>query len=220
MYKAKASGWRGHDTVSLEISVGKDYHEGEKLAATIDWVNRCGFKHCIIGVADTLQRHNHADKPNPHEFSLQQGDAWIRRNRRHLQQIRPPWRIIRWDQWLKHPEFITAQQTIQHRLMRETNLREAVQQDLERYLQRNPHRCPQTCLDYLLEELAVQMLIDKSLDLLMAYPGARNRSASIVATSGFAKINFHKRPASKYPLGHQVTSRAHSQNAHSSQISF
>ncbi|CDG87389.1 hypothetical protein [Xenorhabdus bovienii] len=42
-------------TALLLISVGKAYHEGFKLAATIDKINQSGFGRCIIVVADTLQ---------------------------------------------------------------------------------------------------------------------------------------------------------------------
>ena len=40
----------------LHISVGQEYHEGEKLIATMDLINET-FRSCTIMLCDTLQRH-------------------------------------------------------------------------------------------------------------------------------------------------------------------
>ena len=53
------AGWNAFDTARLQISVGQPYHEGDKLAATADWV-RHRFGRVIVCVNDTLQRFNHA----------------------------------------------------------------------------------------------------------------------------------------------------------------
>ena len=34
------AGWRKHNRIRLMISVGKEYHEGKKLAAVVNWINR------------------------------------------------------------------------------------------------------------------------------------------------------------------------------------
>jgi hypothetical protein len=54
------SGWRQFSRVRLMISVGKDYHEGKKLAAVARWINRNPhIQEVHISDNDFLQRHNY-----------------------------------------------------------------------------------------------------------------------------------------------------------------
>jgi hypothetical protein len=54
------AGWRAFDRVRLMISVGQPYHEGKRLQAVIDWVNRNPeIRHVHVSVNDLLQRHNY-----------------------------------------------------------------------------------------------------------------------------------------------------------------
>ena len=93
---------------ALPISVGQPYHEGEKFAATIDLVNE-NFKECTIIVCDTLQRHTiaifepEADDEALYQKSLQNGDAWIARNKDKIETLTIPHQIVRWDKWLFSP---------------------------------------------------------------------------------------------------------------------
>jgi hypothetical protein len=59
-YAVKPKGgadWQRFDTVRLEISVGQQYHEGQKMAATLAWA-RTRFRGVAVLVNDTLQRFN------------------------------------------------------------------------------------------------------------------------------------------------------------------
>src|SRR4051794_20109605 len=61
-YRARACGsrWRCFDRCVLEISVGQPYHECDKLAAAVEWVNAHAgdpFASCVVLVGDSLQRH-------------------------------------------------------------------------------------------------------------------------------------------------------------------
>ena len=58
-YKVRVRGdipWRGEKRCFMEISVGQEYHEGEKLLATVRWVSK-HFPQAHIVMGDTLHRH-------------------------------------------------------------------------------------------------------------------------------------------------------------------
>ena len=53
------AGWRAFERVRLLISVGQPYHEGNKLRAVVDWINRNpSIQEVHVSVNDFLQRHN------------------------------------------------------------------------------------------------------------------------------------------------------------------
>lgn len=90
-YKVKVKhgdDWKLHDTCCLDISVGKNYHEGVKLEATIGWAQH-RFKHVAVAVNDTLQRFNAMftggmTEAEAAELARQKGDEWILRNKEIL----------------------------------------------------------------------------------------------------------------------------------------
>lgn len=114
-YKIRARSkwpWRGFDTVRLPVSVGQDYHEGAKLAATTDWA-RQHFKNKIIILGDAPQRYNLMFKHGYSEemamaAALKAGNEWLARNRPYLHGLT----ITRWDDWKTHPEYQAAQSRI------------------------------------------------------------------------------------------------------------
>lgn len=94
-------------TVLLLVSVGKEYHQGEKLAATIQKINQSGFSKCIIAVADTLQRHNLSSMPSQegHAKSRIQGDKWLEDHESIISSLNIPYKISRWDDFLKRDDY-------------------------------------------------------------------------------------------------------------------
>ncbi|HLX54633.1 MAG TPA: hypothetical protein VKR58_11860, partial [Aquella sp.] len=93
----------------LTISVGQEMHEGELFNLTIDLINK-SFESCIILVDDSLQRYTMAlnsDKsPNDyHNLAILEGRNWLRRNKQFYNKLTIPYKILHWDQWLKHDNF-------------------------------------------------------------------------------------------------------------------
>lgn len=94
----------------LVISVGQLYHEREKFDAAIKLVNK-NFAFCDILVSDTLQQHTlHIDNRDKSEDELyilakEAGSAWIERNMQYISTLTIPYKISRWDEWLKEDKY-------------------------------------------------------------------------------------------------------------------
>jgi len=94
----------------LLISVGQQYHEGEKFNSSIKLVNK-HFSFCNILVGDTLQRHtlriNHPDISVSDSYYLAKnsGEMWIERNMQYISTLTIPHKISRWDEWLKQDKY-------------------------------------------------------------------------------------------------------------------
>ena len=96
----------------LTISVGQEYHEGERFAATVELINQ-HFDACTISIYDSLQRYTMALNSNqdPHDFhflAATEGSLWLKRNKEYLKKINNLKAVYRWDMWLKHSNFVTA----------------------------------------------------------------------------------------------------------------
>ena len=91
----------------LLISVGQQYHEGEKFNSSIKLVNK-HFSFCNILVGDTLQRHtlriNHPDISVSDSYYLAKnsGEMWIERNMQYISTLTIPHKISRWDEWINY----------------------------------------------------------------------------------------------------------------------
>ncbi|GAA5108657.1 tRNA-dependent cyclodipeptide synthase [Nocardia iowensis] len=156
----------GRSTVLL-VSVGADYHEGEKLAATIDLINRSNFGRCAIAVADTLQRHNLSGGTDidRHARARIAGDEWITRNIGYLNQIDCPTNILRWDFALSHPRYGDLYDAVEQAYETDDRYRNAVDSTIDRFIERRLTREPdvdqdmvrKSCRAYLLEECPIIM---------------------------------------------------------------
>jgi len=100
--------WKKRSTCRLLVSVGRPYHEEEKLDATINWINQ-NFEKSVICVGDIAHRHNYvAEGFSPEEakaISEHDGDLWLQRNKGKLQNLDIPYNVIRWEHWLQHEDF-------------------------------------------------------------------------------------------------------------------
>ena len=100
--------WKKFTTVRLEISVGGRNHEGEKFAATAEWI-RHRFTRSIVCVNDTLQRFTRMFEDGLGEdearaLCAQEGVAWVERNRAALRRL-PKAELHHWDDWTAGPGF-------------------------------------------------------------------------------------------------------------------
>ncbi|RJO70680.1 tRNA-dependent cyclodipeptide synthase [Nocardia panacis] len=151
-------------TAILLTSVGADYHEGEKLGATIDLINRSGFGRVTVAVADTLQRHN-LDLPPAQAYSLsrRRGDQWIARNQPLLDLIESDVDILRWDEALSDARYPRLLKRIRLAYDTDAGYRTAIDATIDRFIDRrggdeaidDPARARHGCLTYLLEECPI-----------------------------------------------------------------
>jgi hypothetical protein len=104
------AGWRAFSRLRLMISVGKEYHEGKKLAAVVSWINRNPGIHDVhISVNDLLQRHNYMaagmSEREAHQAALDEGALWMARNAETLAAIKPGTFFTQWDDWFGRADF-------------------------------------------------------------------------------------------------------------------
>ncbi|POX37959.1 tRNA-dependent cyclodipeptide synthase [Streptomyces sp. Ru73] len=151
----------------LLVSVGQRYHEGDKLRATVDLVNRSGFGHLTIAVADTLQRTNYLDLSAEEGYvrALREGDEWLERNEKILGRLTVPHDVLRWGQALHDPEYFAFRRRIEHAYENNPGYRRAVDSTIGKFIDRLTARDPSAdvelafgkCLSYLIEECPVIM---------------------------------------------------------------
>lgn len=179
------AGWREHKTARLQISVGQPYHEGEKLAATLEWC-RHRFDHVIICVNDTLQRFNHEfDGMSAREAyfkALGDGTGWIERNRAAIERL-PSVEIHRWEDWKTWPDFAMSMLRTQELMRTNSEFRDAIRENIAAFWER---RKPDAGLagqyrfaefarlseQYLLEETAVFAIMFRKQRAVDVYPGS------------------------------------------------
>lgn len=179
-------------TCLLTISVGQETHEGELFALTIDLVNK-SFKSCIILVDDSLQRYTMAlsseSSPNHlYKQAILEGEQWLRRNKKYYTQLTIPYKILHWDQWLKHDSFKEHKKTIKQLLKTDETYLNAFKDTANGFLRKycnriaadtlNMNRANKLIMDYLIEECTALCLwvdLDCQFEL---YPGTRNNAMS------------------------------------------
>jgi len=197
-YKVKVlqpNNWRRYPVGRLDISVGKEKHEGEKFAAAVLWAEQ-KFSHVIISVADTLQRFNYMaeglDKEAAYNLSYKMGTDWIMRNRKYLEGKT----IIRWDERLNHPlykQYIKrTKQTINHC----KNLRDSIKLEALDYTSRIGSELTSERMQYLIEEIAVFDMLFKIEPAADVYPGSILpfwEHKAYESKAAFTRIDFTRR---------------------------
>jgi hypothetical protein len=173
----------------LTISVGQEVHEGDKFAATIGLVNE-NFFSCIVLIDDTLQRHTMALQTGKegdffYEQSLSEGDSWLKRNESKLRQLSIPHQIIRWDKWLKHPNYEQQKQYINTLLTTDLLYKQTFEETIHEFLRRYYSRLDKNkpinlerdfllCFNYLVEECTALCLWPELNCHFEVYPSKRN----------------------------------------------
>lgn len=189
----------------LTISVGQEVHEDSKFESTIQLINDT-FQSCIMLVDDTLQRHtmalNATQSPNDLLLlSLYEGDQWLARNEKYYSQLKNLKKIMRWNDWLYHPNYNATQCKINEEIKNDASYKNIFDLTIEEFLTRyfarlinstnfNYERAYQLCFDYLLEECTAMALWPEIECQFEVYPSKRN----------FAMDATHKRfVLPKYP---------------------
>lgn len=179
--------WHAFSRCRLLISVGQLYHEGEKLKAVIDWVNRHAetpFEECEIIVGDSLHRFDliamwAADAAAAHKQTLIIGTSWLERNAITPESLRMPHRIRRWDEIRADSRFPSIWQLVDHLSRSDHALESALDADAQTLFRRRfAHTWPRdagvftaSCREYLVEELAGVALAESDSRAATCYPG-------------------------------------------------
>ncbi|WP_353110387.1 tRNA-dependent cyclodipeptide synthase [Gordonia sp. (in: high G+C Gram-positive bacteria)] len=153
--------YEGRSTILL-VSVGADYHEGEKFGATVDRLNRSGFSRVTVAVADTLQRHNLDVPPGEaYRLSRRRGDQWIARNRPLLDLLTADVDVLRWDTALSDPAYPHALDEVRTAYETNSDYAAAIDSTIDRFVSRRGNDIPDEerirngCRTYLLEEVPI-----------------------------------------------------------------
>jgi tRNA-dependent cyclodipeptide synthase len=183
------SGWRDYNRARLMISVGQPYHEGKKLQAVVDWINRNpDIREVHVSVNDLLQRHNliaaGKSETDASAIALAEGGLWMARNQDTLSGIKAPVTFTRWHDWLGHPEFIATSTALSAYADQDVLFTEALAIDAQALASRKtqrgepvPDRLVLHSHDYVTEELSVFALQTRELPAAEIYPGSNLASA-------------------------------------------
>ena len=209
----------------LPISVGQNIHEGRKFEATLKLINT-SFEKCTILVDDTVQRHTlKIIKPNNteevlYQKALYEGDQWLQRNAAAFAELKIPYKIERWDQWLSHPKFEGQLNEIKHLYDHQLLYRSQIDQNIKEYLERDVRKdvvnteAMKCCLTYLQEECAVMSLWVEGGYNFEVYPNPRNKA--MAATYQYLIEPFYPnllRPVAlrfkKYPNSDRILEKNH-----------
>lgn len=174
------SPWKqeGFDTVRLEISVGQEYHEGNKLKVATAWAKR-NFPRVVAIVGDSIQGYNFAisrgiDLQSACRAARLKGDEWLDRNSEALKGVE----ITRWDDWLNHSEYSSNHKAINSLYHKNAEFREHIDETIESFRLRRQaagesgERFTDLSRQFLLEETAVFSIAYKELRGISAYPGS------------------------------------------------
>lgn len=203
------AGWSGYSDARLQISVGQEYHEGEKLNATFNWVAD-RFDTVTVCVNDTLQRFNHMftgmSEEEAYSKSESDGREWIERNQarwRHLPNIK----IVRWDTWKNDPNFKDKLSEAKKRYDEDSSFRNEVDQEILSFWQRrlssgdankdDYERFKKLSKAYLLEEIAVFPIMSRNSSAVDIYPGStllpcKLNGISDLGQRGYTRIDFKR----------------------------
>lgn len=185
------AGWRGFDRVRLMVSVGQPYHEGKKLQAVVDWINRNPkIRHVHVSINDLLQRHNYLAAGMPEQqassTALAEGTLWIERNSDIVSGIKASTTITRWEDWLSRPGFARTSAALLAYADTDILFDEAISTDARALAERktkrgeaisNPDRLVIHSRDYVTEELSVFAGQGRELPAAEIYPGSNLSSA-------------------------------------------
>jgi len=188
----------------LTISVGQEYHENEKFEATVDLINE-SFKSCQLMLYDSLQRYTMALMSNfspdeLHASATKQGDFWFERNSHAVERLNIS-RIIRWNDWLAHPEFNAARSKIEALIQQDPTYKHSFDITANEFLDRfssrlsesehiNMARAKTLCHNYLVEECSALCLWPETGCYIEVYPNPRN-AAMNETHKRFVLPNYH-----------------------------
>ena len=220
LYRAKISQEllaqkNGHECF-FSISMGNENQAGEKLKATVEWINQ-NFSFCIVNLADTLQRYNFemvGQSPDQAYASAKAlGDQWLKANGKILENLKVTYNLTRWDNWRYSPVLQTVKDHYLNLYSSDNRFSYALNEDINKFVDkyhstRGAHLTRDGyfsgCLSYFLEELSVWTIVGRTGKYIKIYPAKPHRIAIDLsyclypAPEGieniiFARLSFKKR---------------------------
>ena len=200
----------------LSISMGNENQTGEKLKATIEWINQT-FSFCLVNLADTLQRHNLEMRGYQTSQAFQKsrvlGDHWLDNNVKTLNELQISYDLTRWDNWRCSPVLQTAKDHYLNLYSSDKRFSYTLNEDINKFVDkyhstRGAHLTRDEyffgCLSYFLEELSVWTIVGRTGNFIKIYPAKPHRIAIdlscglYAAPKGienitFARLSFKKR---------------------------
>lgn len=184
--------WRQFSRVRLMISVGQDYHEGDKFKAVVNWINRNpSIEEVHVSVNDYLQRHNYyaqgIDTKRADATAMAEGTLWIARNKHALSDIQAKTHITRWNEWFGSIAYQEAREAVAEYGQENPGFELAICEDVSAHTARKGQRggnilpsWTQHSMEYLQEELAVFAMQSRQLPAAEVYPGSNLNSAEFL----------------------------------------
>jgi len=179
-------------TCLFTISVGQQSHEGKRFESAIELIDR-SFSSSIMLIDDSLQRYNMAlnrkeEAQYFYNISIKEGDLWLNRNEKYYKRCKNLKKIIRWNDWLKHPHYNEQHEKIKQALKEDKSYLEAFDLSIDGFLRKytrrltefsgcyEPDRARRLCFDFILEECTALTLWSEVNAQYEAYPGIHNRA--------------------------------------------
>lgn len=214
--------WQMFDVARLQISVGQDYHEGEKLRATLGWL-KARFSIVKVCVNDTLQRFNlmfeeGLDSAEAYNTSRQNGLTWAEKYTADIGNNKSA-DMVHWDFWLNHADYPLTRKKIDELYLWNIEFRDLINQNISEIWSRRCIKKPdiysksrfQEFFDlsrqYLLEEISVFSMMFENEKAIDVYPGTTIFAATVLqgrrlqgAPDGlgrghFCRIDFSRNPS-------------------------
>ena len=115
MYKVKIlkNGIGEFKKARLGISLGQNYHEGDKFISLCEWADT-RFEHVEVMFADTLNRWNDLALNIAAQDWKKLGDDWLDRNEYAISLLSSK-HITRWDDYRRHPDYIRSMRWVKQR---------------------------------------------------------------------------------------------------------
>ncbi len=226
--------WQDFNMARLQISVGQEYHEDEKLKAAIDWC-KPRFNSVQVCVNDSLQRFNKMFELEVNEedaflITMREGQEWVDRNI-HLFSSIPHLEIKRWENWKNNSLYRDYRRQIGWLYSSNDEFRRAIDDNIsaiwerrqalepELYTNSRHNEFAQLSWRYLMEEISIFSVMfetDKGIDV---YPGTTIFAATVFqgrkaegAPEGLGKGHFCRIDFSKnknYPYLQTVPAPSH-----------
>ena len=187
----------GIGTPLLPICLSQEYHEGEKLKAIIDLLQRS--QKIFVLVSGALYRHTiqiteSLTYKEACEKAMERGEEWESQHRSILDSSRTQMAIYKWENWLLHERYPSIRKQLEEFYITEPDFKQAFDLEASIFMERleKKSRIEATeknlsiCLDYLKEECTVFVLMHKITPYThFVYPG----SASKAIDSTFKRYN-------------------------------
>lgn len=203
--------WQNFDVARLQISVGQDYHEGDKLRAVAEWA-KGRFEKVVVCVNDTLQRFDlmfetGLDEEAAKSTCLVRGEEWLERNTGLFTDGNVE--FVRWESWLNDPGFEPVYRQIEMLYASNEEFKHAIDGNVAAIWERRRASNAVTysfnrfkdfvdlSRRYLLEEIAVFAMMFERERAIDVYPGTVIFAATVFqgrdvegAPSGLGKGHF------------------------------